>query len=84
MEACCWSYRAFCELYVASDRSLLAFIVAIVWGRSAVSFGARSASLSVLTCTAPVWSVTSSIPSRASNRDFVAAHRGMSKQCGSQ
>ncbi len=35
-----WSSRAFCELYDASDRSLLAFIDAIVCGRSAVSCGA--------------------------------------------
>src|SRR5204863_222792 len=36
--------RAFCELYDASDRSLLAFIDPIVCGNSAVSFGARSTS----------------------------------------
>ena len=82
--ACIWSSRAFCELYDASDRSLLVFIDAIVCGRSAVSFGARSASWSVLACTAPVWSVTLSIPSRASKTDLAAAHSGMSKQCGSQ
>ena len=79
-----WSSRAFCELYDASDRSLLVFIDAIVCGSSAVSCGARSASWSVLTCTAPVLSVTSSIPSRASKTDRAAAHMGMSKQCGSQ
>ena len=79
-----WSSRAFCELYDASDRSLLVFIDAIVCGRSAVSCGARAASWSVLPCTAPVWSVSLSIPSRESKRDRVAAHSGMSKQCGSQ
>jgi hypothetical protein len=79
-----WSSNAFCELYDANARSLLVFIDAIVWGRSAVSCGARFANWSVLACTAPVWSVTLSIPSKESKTDRSAAHMGMSKQCGSQ